>query len=178
MGKLGIIQSFVRRVRGGVPVSDVAVDAGGGFIITAEHFSAIGDDAHPLAEDYVALMSNTGAGRESAIGYLDPVNTPTAGPGEKRIYSRDASSGVTAAEIWLKSDGSIVASNGSGSFALAAGGVVTINGVTIDTSGNITTGGNIGAASVAAPLIQADGNELAGHLHLAGTPPGNTGPNL
>lgn len=74
-------------------------------------------------------------------------------------------------------DGSIKGDNGSGSFELAAGGDFLVNGVTIDTSGNITSPATVSSTAVEAPSVKADGKELAGHVHLAGTPPGNTGPN-
>ena len=74
-------------------------------------------------------------------------------------------------------DGSIKGDNGSGSFELAAGGDFLVNGVTIDTSGNITSPATVSSAAVEAPSVKAGGKELAGHDHPAGTPPGNTGPN-
>ncbi len=74
-------------------------------------------------------------------------------------------------------DGSIKGDNGSGSFELAAGGDFLVNGVTIDTSGNITSPATVSSATVEAPSVKAGGKELAGHDHPAGTPPGNTGPN-
>lgn len=60
-----------------------------------------------------------------------------------------------------------------GSIAISAAGVVTINGVVIDLSGNITTAGNIGttAGDLSAPGVQP----YSTHTHPAGTPPGDTG---
>lgn len=77
-----------------------------------------------------------------------------------------------------KADGSIKGANGSGQFELQTGGDFVVNGVTIDTGGNITTPAAVNADSVAATTSStAAGLELAGHTHLAGTPPGSTGPN-
>lgn len=212
MGRIAKLLSFVRLTRNEAKVSDVKVDPGGGPNITAEHFADAGDDAHPLITDYVALNSDSGTGRESAIGYLDPLNEPKAQPGEKRIYGRDANSGTVVVEVWLKNDGtaivsnengsvtlrpdggtvvttpestfdaaadgSITGDNGSGLFQLQAGGDFLVNGVTIDTSGNITSPATITAPNlVANTSVQAAGKELAGHNHPAGTPPGNTGSN-
>lgn len=207
MGWLAILRGFTRAMRNGAQVSDVVVDSGGGPNVTAEHFATAGDDAHPLTTDYVALTRDSGTGRATAVGYLDPINVPIALAGDKRIYGRDASSGAAVVDVWLKNDstaivsnangsvtlqpdggtivnapgvtltvaadGSISGGNGSGSFVLTSGGDFVVNGVTIDTSGNIST-----PASVSAPSILAAGNQLAGHVHLAGTPPGNTGPNI
>jgi len=211
MGRIAKLLSFLRTSRNEAKISDVKVDPGGGPNITAEHFAAAGDDSHPLPGDYVALNTDSGSGRESAIGYLDPLNEPKAQPGDKRIYARDED-GVVIVEIWLKNtgeatvlnengsitlqpdggaitttpestfdakaDGSIKGDNGSGSFELAAGGDFLVNGVTIDTSGNITSPATITGDTIAGSTsVKAAGKELAGHLHLAGTPPGNTGPN-
>ena len=77
----------------------------------------------------------------------------------------------------ISSDGSATTFNENGSFELAAGGDFLVNGVTIDTSGNITSPATVSSAAVEAPSVKAGGKELAGHDHPAGTPPGNTGPN-
>lgn len=72
-------------------------------------------------------------------------------------------------------NGSIKGDNGSGSFELTVGGDFLVNGVTIDTAGNITS-----PTSVAAPSIVADGKELAGHTHpitSGSSAPGPTGAN-
>lgn len=212
MGRIARLLSFVRLTRNDAKVSDVKVNPGGGPNITAEHFADAGDDSHPLVTDYVALNTDSGAGRETAIGYLDPLNEPKAQPGEKRIYGRDADSGAVVVEVWLKNDGTAVISNdngsvmlrpdggtvtttpestfdaaadgsikgdnGNGSFELQSGGDFLVNGVTIDTSGNITSPATISAPNVSgSSSVQAAGKELAGHVHPAGSPPGNTGPN-
>lgn len=119
-------------------MSDVKVDTGGGANATADHYSAPGDDSHPLPGDRVALVDTQGARRRAAVAYLDTKNDQTAGPGEKRIYARDAS-GAAVAEVWLKSDGSIVIDNGSGTVTLKTNGDVDANGATITTTGDVTT---------------------------------------
>lgn len=191
MGRLGKLLSFLRTTRNGSNVSDAKVDTGGGFNLTLEHFSPAGEDAHPLPGDYVAILPIQATGRGVAVAYADPNNEQTAQPGEKRIYARD-SSGAFVVELWLKADGSAVLTNGfgtvtlsadgaisgsnsNGSFELESGGDFVVNGVTIDTDGNITS-----PTSVSAPSIVADGKELAGHDHdiLSGSSaPGPTGAN-
>lgn len=186
MGRIAKLLSFVRLTRNNAKVSDVKVDPGGGANITAEHFSAPGDDSHPLPGDYVALNTNSGTGREDAIGYVDPLNEPKALPGDKRIYARDEN-GVLIVEIWLKNtgeatifnangsvtlspSGSIKCANSSGSFELQAGGDFVVNGVTIDTNGNVTIPNSLTLA----------GKEIAGHDHAinsGSSAPGPTGPN-
>ena len=212
MGRIANLLSFVRLTRNSAKISDVKVDPGGGPNITVEHFADAGDDAHPLTTDYVTLNEDSGTGRETAVGYLDPINEPKAQPGDKRIYGRDADTGAVVVEVWLKNDGtaivsndngsvtlrpdggtivetpestfdaaadgSITGDNGNGSFELQAGGDFVVNGVTIDTSGNVTSPATITAPNlVGSTSVQANGKELAGHDHPAGSPPGNTGPN-
>jgi len=171
MGRVAKLLSFVRVDRNGAKISDVKGDPGGGANVTAEHYAAPGDDSVPLAGDYFATVDGPGTGREQAVGYLDPTNSPKAQPGDKRIYARDPGTGGVVAELWLKNTGDVVCSNASGSFELQPGGTIVLNGVTIDPSGNIA------ATSVSAPSVQANGKELAGHTHPVTTAPGTTGPN-
>ena len=195
MGRIAVLLSFVRSLAGEAKVSDVKVDPGGGANITAQHFSPAGDDAHPLPDDYAATVPVQRTGSEVAVGYIDPKNEQKAQPGDKRIYARDPEDGSTVVEVWLKNDGtalvanaeasvevkpdgSIKGSNSAGSFELQAGGNFVVNGVTIDTSGNVTSPATITGTTVAGTTsLTAAGKEMAGHVHLAGTPPGNTGPN-
>ncbi len=172
MGRVAKILSFVRAVFNGAKVSDVKTDTGGGVNITAQHFADAGDDSHPLTTDYAVNVGVAGSGNEAAVGYLDPLNTPKATAGDKRIYARDANSGIVVVEVWLKSDSSAIISNSNGSIKLQADGTVNINGLTID-----ATGALVSPTKVTSPSIIANGKELAGHLHPAGTPPGNTGTN-
>jgi Phage protein Gp138 N-terminal domain len=68
--------------------------------------------------------------------------------------------------VTLGVDGEIDLQNESGGLNVASGGVVTINGVTISTSGEIT------ASKVTAPSIVVGTKELATHTHSAVTPGG------
>ncbi len=106
MGLIAKLLSFVRTKADGAHVSDVKIDPGGEANLTAQHFACPGDDSHPLPGDYVASSPSTGSGTEQITGYIDPANAGQAGPGEKRIYSRD-SSGTVVAVVWLRDDGTI-----------------------------------------------------------------------
>lgn len=152
------VLSVTRTEVDGVHVTDIKADPGGGDNITAQHFATAGDDSHPLPGDSVVMVPEGGSGTEVAVGYLDPKNEPEAQAGERRLYSRDED-GAIQAVIWLKNDGSILIDNGSGTVELAAGGDVTINGVTIDTSGNISAPGEVTAMADAAPV------NLSTHQH-------------
>lgn len=206
MGRLARLLSFVRLSRNGANISDVKVDPGGGPNVTAEHMADAGDDSHPLVTDYVALNSDSGSGREMVIGYLDPINTPKALVGDKRIYARIPNTGLAVVEVWLKNDGeafisnangsvtlrpdggtivttpqstfdvaadgSINGDNGNGSFELQAGGDFSVNGVTIDQSGNV----------IVPTSLTLNGKELAEHTHSQANDSGgnaeqDTGPN-
>jgi hypothetical protein len=138
VGRVVKILSFVRAIRNGVPVSDVKCDPGGGAIVTAEHTAPPGDDSQPLAGDYAAVSDAAGTGRQSAVGYYDPVNEPKAGPGEKRIYARD-SAGTMIVELWLKSSGELSITNGVGTFTMEPGGTVNVNGARITLDGDFIT---------------------------------------
>jgi len=156
MGLISKILSFSRTTRtNGAKVSDVKTNPGGGANLTLEHFSAPGDDSHPLPGDYVASQKTPGSGRGAAVGYIDPKNTPLATAGEKRIYSRD-SNGDVKSSVWLKSDGTIIAetglvsltlnsdgtaalTNGTGTAQMLADGSVDINGLVISPAGAMAT---------------------------------------
>lgn len=198
---IGRVLSFVRRVRTGANVSEVTLNQGGDTTKLSEHFSDPGDDSQPLVQDYALASKIPRNGGAAIVGYIDPVNAGKALPGDKRIYAR-SSSGVPVSEVWLKNDGDVLLSNGngsvllktdgsikgsnsSGSFELEVGGDFLVNTVRIDTSGNIDAPGDIDSGgTVTAPnldgtaSVKAATKELAGHIHLAGTVPGNTGPNV
>ncbi len=192
MGRIAQILSFTRTVINGARVSKVKINPGGKLNITSEHFSDPGDDSFPLITDFAITTDIPRSGGEAVTGYLDPINTPKALEGEKRIYARDLSDGSVVVEIWLKNDGealisnssgsfvlkpdgSMKGSNSSGSFELEAGGDFLVNGVTIDTNGNINS-----PTSISAPSIVVDTKELKDHDHpitSGSSAPGPTGPN-
>ncbi len=166
MGRIAKILSFLRVTRRGAKLSDVKVDPGGGPNVTAEHSAPAGDDSFPLDTDYAVLLQTPRSGSEVVVGYFDPLNTPKAEAGDKRIYARD-SNGAVIVEVWLKNDGTGILSNANGSFTLSPdgstkglnsngsfelqqGGDFLVNGVNIDTSGNITTPGTLNADDVTA----------------------------
>lgn len=148
MGLIGRVLSLLRETKAnGARVSFAKFAANNEPTLRGQHFGAPGDDAVPLAGDYVYSGRAPRTGEWAALGYLDSVSTPTATPGERRIYSRSGP-GEMAAEVWLRADGTIHVRNGSGSIELQSGGDVVINGVTIDTDGNISTGGTVEGAGV------------------------------
>ncbi len=174
MGRIAKILSFAKR--------KVVADPGGGANVTASHFSSPGDDSQPLQGDLCFVPKSPKSGGGVSAGYYDTTNKSKAGPGDKRIYARD-SNGAVVVEIWLKSDGSceilndtasvilapdggLKADNGSGSFELQPSGVFVVNGVTIDTAGNITTPATVAAATLGASTsLTVAGTEMAGHNH-------------
>lgn len=81
--------------------------------------------------------------------------------GSHTLVTGDASATIAA-------DKSITLNNGSGSIKLEAGGNVVINGVTIDTNGNISTAGTLNAADVTA---DSQNVTLSTHTHNTGNVP-------
>lgn len=194
MGRIARLLSFVRAAINGTRNSDVKADPGGSANVTAQHFQPVGDDSHPLPDDYVAMLPLISTGRYGAVGYVDPKNEQKAQAGEKRLYARN-DSGDEVVQIWLKNtgdvlisndnatfeikiDGSIKGANSNGSYELQASGDFVVNGATIDTSGNITSPGTVSAVTVSgSSSVQAAGKELAGHIHFVPSAPGNSNPN-
>lgn len=188
VGLIARVTAFYRRVTArSARISYAKAAPGNEPALQAEHYGAPGDDAHPLAGDYAYLAPGPRTGRWAALGYLDSKSTPVAGPGDRRIYSR-SEPGTKAAEVWCKADGTILArndavavelapdgsaslDNGSGSIELQSGGNVVINGVTIDTSGNISTGGSIEGDGI----TDSNGDVTLG-THTHGTPPSTPPP--
>lgn len=123
---LGKLLSFVRGTKNDAKISEVKLNPGGGPNVTAEHFSAPGDDAHPLPGDYVAQIKIQRSGGAAVVGYLDPKSDQKAQAGDKRTYARDTD-GNSVAELWLKNDGAIVLENANGSVSIAADGSITVN---------------------------------------------------
>ena len=161
------ILSFVRAFRNGANVTDVKVDRAGGDNRTPEHFADPGDDSFPLTTDYVATGNLEGDTRTVAIGYLDPINTPKATAGDKRIYARDAETGAVVVEVWLKSDGTATTENSNGSFTLAPDG--TITGSNGGGSFQLQAGGDfvVNGAKItqAGEVVNAAGKVLGTHAH-------------
>lgn len=174
MGVIGRLLEFARGVRKGAQAAVSKIDPGGGYNVTAEHFGAPGDDGQPLPGDYVVAVRVPRTGGSVAVGYLDPTNVGQAGPGERRIYSR-AADGAPMAWAWFKADGSIeITNDGGGSIVMAAGGDITLNGVTIDTAGNLIGPGIIEGDTVRT----AAGIDLDNHGHpinSGSSAPGPTG---
>lgn len=122
MGFVATVVSFTRSVVAGAQAPEAKVDRGGGDSITAYHFSAPGDDSHPLPDDVVYLGDDEGSGTTQVLGYQDPKTSPVAAAGDKRIYARSGP-GVVSAEVWLKADGTIELLTGGTAIVVDADGV-------------------------------------------------------
>jgi phage baseplate assembly protein gpV len=171
---LGKLLSFIKSTRNGAKLSEVKLDPGGGPNVTAEHFSAPGDDAHPLPGDYVVHVAIQRSGGSAVVGYLDTNNDQKAAAGEKRIYARD-SDGASIVELWLKNDGTAVLENENGSVTLAPNGDITLDGAAITINGSsITVNGlttiNGAIISEAGEISTASGIDLDTHIHGGVTP--------
>ncbi len=173
MGRIAIIQSFVSRVLEGI--------FEGGDLETVDHMSCPGDDSVPLQGDSAAVQGVQQTTGGVAVGYHDSFNAPKSAAGEKRIYARDPSSGLEVAEVWLKSDGSVLTSNGSGSFELKAdGSILGSNGsgsFELKANGDFEINGAIISAS--GVITDGAGKVLGTHVHAitgGSSAPGPTAP--
>lgn len=136
MGLIARLLSFTRTERGNSKLDDAKVNPGSGAILTAEYFTAAGEDANPLPGDYVAIVKIPGRGRGAAVGVVDPNNEQKALPGERRLYAREIG-GDSVCEIWIRQNGQIVISNPNGAVTLQPNGTIDLNGATIDTGGEL-----------------------------------------
>ena len=149
MGRIGRVISYDTEERGDITVGLILVDLGGGENKTLDFFSANGDDSPPLPGDYVAVLKQPGTGRAIATSYFDPKNTYDSSIGEKRIYGRSPSTGNKISQVWLKDDGSIL---------IESSGDLTLNGVTISSSGDV----------VIPNSLLLNGKEIDDHRHSQG----------
>ena len=140
MGRVAEFLEWLRPARTGAPYEGKG-DPGGGATFAGQSFPPIGEDSQALPGDYFVTVRGPSTGEEIIVGYHDPKLTPRAGPGERRIYSRD-SGGNIVAEIHLKDDG-----------------VIVLNGVEIDPNGNLTAPGEVTAKAGGASV------GLSTHLH-------------
>ena len=193
MGLISKLLSYTRiGDRNGAKVSDVKHDPGGGANQTGEHFQAANGDSVPLPGDYILTVNVQRTGGQVVVGFIDPKQEQTAGPGENRQYARNAS-GEQVVQLHLKADGSAILSNdnassemkptgevntqnASGFYKLKDDGTVDINGFTIAPDGSAVSPVSVTAPTVAGSTsVTAAGKELAGHTH-AGSPTAPAGP--
>lgn len=174
-GMIAKLLNFRRTESNGAKVSLVEVNTGGGAIKTTEHFAAVGDDSHPLRDDYCVTVAVRREGGFVTVGYIDPKNEQKAAAGDKRIYARNAS-GTQVCEVWLHNDGRVELVNANGFLRLNANGDVVIGAVTIKQNGEITTSGDITTTGTVTGDVVKDGTVVLGtHTHTGGTISGNTG---
>lgn len=156
---MGLIAKILRYTRGNPEADEITADPGGGNIITINPAQPAGDDSQPLPDDFVVAVGVPGLNRMISVNVFDVQSERVSEPGDKRIYARKTDR-TTACQIWLKSNGTVLIDNGSGSITLKSDGVVNINGATISTDGTITS-----PTAVVSPSVVADGKELTDHDH-------------
>lgn len=205
MGIIGKLLSFTRTTRDNAKQADIKI-ATSGDTLTAQYVQGAGDDAVPLPGDYPLCVRIERAGRVVVVGFVEPDATQAAQAGERRMYARDGDR-AEVVQIWLKNDGTLLASNDNGSYELRPDGSQKLQndngsyelrangshrsqnasgyyelqaGGTVDVNtATIDPAGNIVATSVSAPSIKVNGKELKDHKHSGVTPGGGqTGPNV
>lgn len=180
MGLIGRVLSYAYRVLGADNVADIKLDSGGGANTTAWHAEPANQTSRPLASDLVVVVPIPGQGRQVAVAFIDRANPQDILEGEHKSYARDAA-GAVKCQALLKNDGQVLITNAMGSFTLEAGGNVVINGVTIDTSGNIfgaadvTASGTVEGSTVeGTSSLKGAGVEHVGHVHAGVTTGGGS----
>lgn len=175
MGLVAKVLSFILTNRNNANISDVIVKSGGNLNLTAEQY--IPFDKQPLKTDYACIVTDSGTGRYIVVGYQDPINPNEANLGEEGLKGRNKNAQILC-RVFARNNGSVVINNDNGSFILNPDGIVNINGVTIDTQGNIVSPSSVSSPNISATQsMTISGKELSNHTHPAGTPPGNTGVN-
>ena len=137
MGYYAQLKQSIKRITGSAKTTDIICDVGSGACRQPHLYQPAGDDSQGLPGDFLYIGDAARNSTAAVIGSIDPINEQKSGPGEKRIYARKED-GTTAVEIWLKADGSVIASNEIGGYVLNADGSVNINGITILANGEIT----------------------------------------
>jgi len=149
MGRLAKVLEYFEEEFDGATIGRVKCDLGGERPVTADHYSALGEEEHPLPGDFAFLVEDDGTGRWVAIRFFDPKWTRRAQPGEIVRYSRDASGAPKA--IWhLKADGTIDLNSGKAK---------------VSPSGELTCAAEITAMAGAAPV------KVSTHQHPTGVGP-------
>lgn len=168
MGRIGKILNTVFGLRG---VREVRADIGGKNIRSCPQFQPANEDSVPLRDDYAVILPIKTVAHDPVVGYVDVKNHTDAspvGPGEKRIYSRDANGNIVA-EAFFQADGTLYIQSDNGITVDSSNGVVINGTVTVDgdlaITGDITADGDIVAGTVSLKL----------HTH-AGSPTAPTGP--
>ena len=167
MGLIARVLQAFRGERNELTVQRTKIDTGGGAVIQCDNYLSPGDDSVSVDGDYAyaAKIDHT-ANAHCMVGFVDPKNAAQALPGEKRLYSRDGD-GLVALTLWMKRDGQCHIYNDNGYFRLDPDGKVLVNGVEIDTDGNIATNGKITANEIETTA----GIDLGTHIH-GGVEPG------
>jgi len=160
VGRVAELLEWALNTNGAERPPEVKGDPGGLATMTADHYAPAGYDAQPLPGDYFATHDGPATGEDVVSGYHDPRIDRKAGPGETRLYSR-AGPGGLAAEMWCKRDGTVEISS------LLPLSKIILNGVEIDTEGNVTVPGFVTAAGeiTAQDVTPITAVGLSTHMH-------------
>ncbi len=175
MGRIGRVLSYIYGALNGDTVADIKTDLGGGDNRETWHAEPANQTSRPLAQDLVVAVPVPGAGRHVAVAFIDPANPQDIEQGEHKTYARDGE-GAVVCHVYLNAEGTVEVQatrainllNDNGYVNLGSSGEVDINGVIIDTSGNVTlpSGTKLEAPTVeGTESLQGAGVEHIGHTH-------------
>lgn len=139
-----ILKSFIQKISGSSALSQYSNSEGlAGDKRNYQVYGPCNEDFSP--PNILAIPSNIG--RDSGFliihAYRNNKIAPQAGPGERRLFSTNAAGDTVKAEIFLKSDETLLIQNSNGSFLMKASGEFEVNGAKITTSGNFITASGI-----------------------------------
>ncbi len=163
MGRVGTILDIEQKSSEGVNTTNVKLDIGGGENITAPQAAPAGIDCTPLETDTAVTSSSPGNSGQNVVGYIDPDNA-SKGDGVY-LYARTPD-GSPVADIWLKSDGSIVVTTSGASIEIASAGGITMSNtaggkVDIQPTGAVFVRNNFGFMAVDASGIATLNGKLS-----------------
>lgn len=158
----GIVSRVIKAIRvelaNGDKVTDVQANTSANANLTPHLYLGPGEDSLPLPDDFCMLIPTKQSGVYSVVGFLDPQANQFAQPGEKRVYSRDEDGNETAS-IWLKQSGDIVAENEKCLFELLSDGSIALKNKSGESDlGLITMNGTTGSISLNGVVIDSEGN--------------------
>ncbi|MCP4568029.1 MAG: hypothetical protein GY841_10665 [FCB group bacterium] len=161
MGRVGNILGIGQNAAEGDHTTDIKLDIGGGQNITAPQATPAGIDSTPLETDIAVTSSAPGDSGQNVVGYVDKKNA-SKNDGVY-LYARSAA-GVPVADIWIKTDGSVVVTNTTTTIETSAAGNIEISNAVgsfvIDPIGNITIGSGLGSITMTPAGIVSINNKL------------------
>lgn len=184
MGFIARVTKWFYASVGATKTTQVQTDQGAGYTLQSPSAAPAGVASTPLAGDLAVCLEVPGAGQSYVVAIVDPNATQDLSSGEVKIYSR-SNGGAEVARIKLGNGGTISLSNADGAATINPGGAcslknsrggidlqeggnVVINGVTFDTSGNVSGIGSLDASADITTQGDVQAGPISVKLHKHG----------